>query len=76
MMTAGTDDLDLGWPYFPQLWWPDDRAWCVVTDIDLDSTYVGAGEEGVARLLADPVLEVVPASLDDRVDMGADTINE
>ena len=76
VMTAGTDDLDLGWPYFPQLWWPDDRAWCVATDIDLDSTYVGAGEEGVARLLADPVLEVVPASLDDRVDMGADTINE
>ena len=23
------------------LWWPADRAWCVVTDIDLMSTYVG-----------------------------------
>ena len=21
----------------PNLWWPDDRAWCVATDIDLDS---------------------------------------
>ena len=22
------------------LWWPDDHAWCVATDIDLDSTYL------------------------------------
>jgi hypothetical protein len=75
-MTAGTDDLDLGWPDYPQLWWPDDHAWCVATDIDLDSTYGGAAEEGVACLQADPGLEVVPASIDDRVDLGADTIHE
>ncbi len=60
VMTAGTDDPDPGWPDYPQLWWPDDRAWCVATDIDLDSTYVGASRECVARLLADPDLEVVP----------------
>jgi hypothetical protein len=76
VMTAGTDDPDLGWPENPQLWWPDDRAWCVATDIDLDSTYVGASRECVARLLAEPGLEVVPARIDDRVDGGADTINE
>jgi hypothetical protein len=76
LMTAGTDYPDLGWPDYPQLWWPDDRAWCVATDIDLDSTYVGASEEGVARPLAEPGLEVVPASIDDRVDLGADAINE
>jgi hypothetical protein len=76
VMTAGTDDLDLGWPYYPQSWWLDDRAWCVATDIDLDSTYVGASEEGVARLLDQPGLEVVPASINDRVDLGADAINE
>jgi hypothetical protein len=66
VMTATTNDRDLGWPDYPQLWWPDDRAWCVATDIDLDSTFVGASEEGVASLLAEPRLEVVPAAIDDR----------
>lgn len=23
------------------IWWPEDRAWCVATEIDLNSTYVG-----------------------------------
>src|SRR5438105_3236897 len=23
------------------LWWPDDEAWCVATEIDLNTTYVG-----------------------------------
>jgi hypothetical protein len=74
VMTAGTDDPDLGWPDYPQLWWPDDRAWCVATDIDLDSTYVGASREGVARLLAEPALEVVPARIDDS--LGEDALNQ
>lgn len=25
----------------PSLWWPDDRSWCVATDVDLNSTYIG-----------------------------------
>ncbi len=25
------------------LWWPSDQQWCVATDIDLMTTYVGAG---------------------------------
>jgi hypothetical protein len=25
----------------PNIWWPDDRAWCVATEIDLNTTYVG-----------------------------------
>jgi hypothetical protein len=33
-------------------WWPDDRAWCVVTDVDGDSTYVGGSPELTSRLLA------------------------
>jgi hypothetical protein len=26
----------------PNIWWPDDRAWCVASEIDLMATYVGA----------------------------------
>jgi len=49
------------------LWWPVDRVWCVVTDIDLLSTYVGGSAACIAQLLATPGLEVVPATPDDPV---------
>jgi hypothetical protein len=57
------------------LWWPADRAWCVVTDIDLMSTYVGGTRACIDELLAAPDLEVVPAASGDRVDLGADDMN-
>ncbi|MFD5079872.1 hypothetical protein [Streptomyces sp. NPDC058371] len=41
----------------PDLWWPQDRAWCVGGDVDLVSTYVGGSAECVADLLATPGLE-------------------
>jgi len=49
------------------LWWPADHAWCVVTDLDLRSTYVGGSAACVAELLVTPGLETVPASPGDRV---------
>ena len=48
------------------LWWPADRAWCVVTDIDLTSTYVGGTRSCVAEILAASGLEAAPASPADR----------
>jgi hypothetical protein len=57
------------------VWWPADRAWCVVTDIDLMSTYVGGSPECIAELLAAPGLEAVPAGPDDSVSYGHDPIN-
>jgi hypothetical protein len=56
------------------LWWPDDHAWCVATDIDLDSTYIG-GSETLARALAHhPDLEVLPAQLHDSITQDADRL--
>jgi hypothetical protein len=49
------------------LWWPADRSWCVVTDIDLMSSYVGGSAACIAELLARPGLEVAPATPDDPV---------
>ena len=57
------------------LWWPSDRAWCVVTDIDLTSTYVGGSTACIAELLAAPDLEAFPSSPDDPVGFEADTHN-
>lgn len=52
------------------LWWPADRAWCVVTDIDLMSSYVGGTQACVDELLAAPGLESAPAAPADRISPG------
>lgn len=49
------------------LWWPSDHGWCVATDIDLDSTYIGASAAAIAELLAARDLEVLPVRLTDRI---------
>jgi hypothetical protein len=49
------------------IWWPADHAWCVVTDIDLMSTYVGASAACIDELLATPGLEVARARPTDRL---------
>ena len=60
---------------WPSLVWPGDRAWCVATDVDLDSTYVGGSAALIAELLDDLRLETWTAQIEDRVDVGADEIN-
>jgi hypothetical protein len=46
----------------PNLWWPDDHAWCVASEIDLPWTYVGGSAALIAGLLADARVEAQPAS--------------
>jgi hypothetical protein len=57
------------------LWWPADRTWCVATDVDLMSTYVGCSEACLAELVAAPGLEVVQARPGDAVTYAADRLN-
>lgn len=57
------------------LWWPDDRAWCVATEIDLDSTYVGGSKECIAAVLNSPDLEALRAHLSDGISYASDPIN-
>ncbi len=60
----------------PSLAWPDDRAWCVATEIDFDSTLVAATEECAAALLADNRIEAVRVEPDDRLDVDGGTLND
>jgi len=43
----------------PNLWWPADRAWCVGTDIDAFSSYVGGSEALVRELLTTDQIEAI-----------------
>ncbi len=55
------------WGDSPNAWWPEDRAWCVATDIDLCDTYVGGSNECIEAVLSNPGLEALPAALDARL---------
>jgi hypothetical protein len=59
----------------PNLWWPDDRAWCVATEIDGYSTYVGGSGRCVEAILSDQRLEALPSSTDNRFDLWSDGVN-
>jgi hypothetical protein len=59
----------------PSIWWPDDRAWCVATEVDFDWTYVGGSTECIAAVLRHPDLEALPARLSDGVHWDSDGIN-
>jgi hypothetical protein len=58
--------LEQSWRFGPAIWWPDDRAWVVVTEIDLGCTYVAGSEETIERVLEHPELEAWPAQRTDR----------
>ncbi len=51
----------------PNLWWPQDRSWCVASEIDLPWTYVAGSRELVSDVLASTRLEALEASPDDPI---------
>jgi hypothetical protein len=59
----------------PQLWWPEDRAWVVATEIDFDSTIVATTTAGAEALLDCEGLEALLVPADGRLDEGGDDIN-
>lgn len=59
----------------PTCWWPADHSWYVMTDIDLDSTYVGGSSACIDSLIQDPFLEVVRVDVLDGISWASDTVN-
>ena len=47
--------------------WPEDRSWCLATEIDAEVTYVGGSRELISAILEAPGLDAVPARLDSRL---------
>lgn len=75
--------LQMGWrpsanwffPQSPNLFWPDDRAWCVATEIDFDSTLVGGSDELIGAILAASAFDAWPVHPDDSLTYDADRVN-
>ena len=55
--------------------WPADRAWCVATEIDFDSTLIGGTAQLARQLLNDPALDAWPVNPTDSLAADADLLN-
>lgn len=64
-----------GWARSASLFWPDDHAWCVATEVDFDSTLIGGTQELIAAILADERLEAWPIDPGADLSIGGDHIN-
>ena len=51
--TSFVEAIEILEGHSPNLWWPSDHAWCVGTEIDFDSTYVGGSK---------PFIDAIPQS--------------
>ncbi|MFR9802785.1 hypothetical protein ACL02T_10835 [Pseudonocardia sp. RS010] len=72
---AGLGDPRGIWPQSPNLFWPQDRSWCVATEIDFDSTLIGGSRRLIDAVLACLGLEAWPVSPGDSLAWDADTLN-
>jgi hypothetical protein len=57
------------------LWWPDDRAWVVASEIDFAWTYVAASAPVVDALVDDTRIEALEARVTDRFTYDSDLVN-
>jgi hypothetical protein len=55
----------------PNVWWPDDRSWIVITEVDGFSTYIGGSQKAIRGVITSPELEAVVVRLDTHMDPGA-----
>jgi hypothetical protein len=70
--TGGQDSF---LPEAPTIWWPEDRSWCVGSNMDIDSTIVGGTTRLIEEILADPRLEALRVEPDDSLMYDGDRIN-
>ena len=59
----------------PSLWWPEDRAWCVETEVDMMSTYIGGTRQCIEGLVAHDDLEATIIDSADGVTWASDELN-
>jgi hypothetical protein len=63
--TSFVEAIDILEGHSPNLWWPSDHEWCIGTDIDFDSTYVGGSKPFIDAILQSGELEAFEVGLAD-----------
>jgi len=59
----------------PNLCWPDDHAWCLASEVDLYSTYVGCDEACRDAFLEEAAIEALPIDPSTGISFDSDTLN-
>ena len=77
---AWTEDSGWGWGTSfwedtPNLIWPLDRSWFLVSELDFDSTVIGCSSEVATALQADPMLETAAIPEGSSLGFDADDVN-
>lgn len=67
--------LEWVWRDVPNLIWPEDRSWFVVSEVDFDSTVVGGSAELIKAIVQSPALEAWQVEPTDSLAIDADKIN-
>lgn len=79
LLVGELEDLDQAWELLgrqaPNLWWPANRTWCVVSEIDFAWTYIAGTEDLGAALEASSLLETYRVTYDDNHTVNGDQIN-
>lgn len=70
------EPIDRHFDQSPAMWWPDDRAWFVATEIDFAWTYVGGSGQLIEALVSEPRLEALRAEPTDTYTYDGDKLNE
>ncbi len=63
-------------PRSPNLFWPQDRSWCVASEIDFDSTLIAGTGALIDEIVQSDELEAWPITPRDSLAFDGDTINE
>jgi hypothetical protein len=63
------------WHQSANIWWPNDRAWCVATEIDLNTTYIACAEACRDDILATPELEAFEIDPATGIGWASDLVN-
>ena len=56
----------------PNLWWPNDHAWCVAQHFDFPCAYIGGSRDAVADLLALTDIDSSPVRVDQIITVNYD----
>lgn len=69
-------ELDWKWREAPNLIWPADRSWFVVSEVDFDSSLVGGSTELIKAIVESPELEAWQVEPTDSLAADADKVNQ
>lgn len=68
-------EMSSRWDQSPNLFWPEDRAWFMASEIDFDSTVIGGSKELSRAILNTPTIDAWAVEPQDRLSADADNIN-